>query len=289
MQIGSAFNIIRKNKGLSQREVAANIISTSFYSKLETENSNISADLFFQLLDNLDITPEEFEYIYNDYAHTPKRKIDDLCKQIYYAGEIDKLHEKKIEIEEIYKSTDDDFYDRLSILLYCLIQTYNSEKYDPEIIKPIHSYLFTVETWGLYEIRLFTTCIKAFEIDTVLLLSNQLLNNLKAYSTFYFHERDIITVLINIIITCLDNNRLEEADYYIAVAKNRLKSEELMFERNLINYLFGISLIHHHREDEGYQIAMASIDIFKSLNMNGIATQYEDYLEETIQIFTIKS
>lgn len=285
MKMGSAFNIIRKNKGLSQKEVAANIISTSFYSKLEKENCNISADLFFQVLDNLDITLEEFEYIYNDYSHTSKRKLDDLCKQIYYAGDINKLREKKIEIEEIYKSTGDDFYYRLSILLYCLIQTYNSEKYDPEIIKPIQSYLFSVETWGHYEIRLFTTCVKSFDIDTVLLLSNQLLNNLKSYSTFNFHERDIITVLINIIITCLDNNRLEEADYYITIAKKRLKSENLMFERNLLNYLFGISLIHHLKNDEGYQIAMTSIDIFNSLNMSGMAIQYEHYLEETIQSF----
>ncbi|MCZ2259988.1 helix-turn-helix domain-containing protein [Sporosarcina sp. G11-34] len=286
MVMGAAFKIIRKNKGLSQKEVAADIISTSFYSKLENENSNISADLFFQVLDNLDIALEEFEYIYNDYSHTSKKKIDDECKQIYYAGDITKLEEKKNEVEEIYKSTGDDFYNRLAILLYCLIQTYNSEKYDPEIINPIQSYLFSVETWGHYEIRLFTTCIKAFEVDTVLLLSNQLLNNLKPYSTYNFHERDIITVLINIIITCLDNNRLEEADYYIAVAKKRLTSEKIMFERNLINYLFGISLIHHLKSDEGYLIAMTSIDIFNSLNMNGMATQYEQYLEETIKNFS---
>ncbi|AOV08931.1 helix-turn-helix domain-containing protein [Sporosarcina ureilytica] len=282
MEIGQALKLIRTNKGLSQAKIAGGIISTSFYSKVEKGQSNISSELLFKILEQLNISLNEFWYIYNDYSRGKKNELMHQWKKLYAEGNINHLMKLKDEVDTLYEETQQKFYQRLSIILYCAIQQHHSESYDDEIVSPLTQYLLSVNTWGYYEINLFDACILVLDMDTdtVLSLANKLLNNLRFYANFQTYEKEIITVLINIVKICLNNERLEEADYYLNIAKRKLMNFNLMYEKNTLEFLSGISLMQHGDIDEGKKIAIKSIDNFKVLNMKESADKFLQYLNQ---------
>lgn len=59
--IGYVFRKLRKSKGLSQKEVAAGILSPQFLSEFERGNSNISLLNFISLLDKINVQITEFK------------------------------------------------------------------------------------------------------------------------------------------------------------------------------------------------------------------------------------
>lgn len=59
-KLGPTIKKIRMIKGLSQKQVYANIISRSFANRLESGTNDIQAEKFLLILDNLGISPSEF-------------------------------------------------------------------------------------------------------------------------------------------------------------------------------------------------------------------------------------
>lgn len=63
--IGSLFKDIRINRSMSQYEASLNSVSLATYRKIEKEETDISFANLIQVLDNLNLTVEEFIYIWN--------------------------------------------------------------------------------------------------------------------------------------------------------------------------------------------------------------------------------
>lgn len=63
---GKIIKQIRKSKNMTLKEVAGGALSISQLSRFENEKSVIPVDLFYEVLDNLNSTTEEFNYIKNE-------------------------------------------------------------------------------------------------------------------------------------------------------------------------------------------------------------------------------
>lgn len=59
-KMGELFKQIRISKRLTLKDVAGDYLSISFLSKFERGESDISLSRFFQLLEQLDVSVEEF-------------------------------------------------------------------------------------------------------------------------------------------------------------------------------------------------------------------------------------
>ena len=68
---GKLFRQLRKDRGLRLQDVADEVNSVSFISKFEKENSNISFYRLEHLLDQINVSLEEFLYL-RDQAAEPK-------------------------------------------------------------------------------------------------------------------------------------------------------------------------------------------------------------------------
>ncbi|EUJ26329.1 helix-turn-helix domain-containing protein [Listeria cornellensis] len=73
MNYGETIREIRLSKALTQKEVAGNIVSLSFYAKVEKGENNLSADKFFKILNKLNIEIDEFLFVHNDFKENPKK------------------------------------------------------------------------------------------------------------------------------------------------------------------------------------------------------------------------
>ena len=63
---GKIIKQIRKSKNMTLKEVVGEALSISQLSRFENEKSVIPVDLFYEVLDNLNSTTEEFNYIKNE-------------------------------------------------------------------------------------------------------------------------------------------------------------------------------------------------------------------------------
>ncbi|WP_416353750.1 helix-turn-helix domain-containing protein [Agrilactobacillus fermenti] len=73
-QLGPTIKYIRQIKGLSQKEVYQGIISRSFAHRLEQGAHSIDAEKFLAILVNLDVTPDEFQFIHNHHQLTKNQQ-----------------------------------------------------------------------------------------------------------------------------------------------------------------------------------------------------------------------
>lgn len=287
MSIGKALREIRMNKGISQKEAAGGVVSPSFYAKVEKEQSNISADLLFELIDNLNVDLDEFRFIENGYQDPLPKRLLAKCVRYYTEVNIPKLSELKKEVDDLYKKEQRGYLKHLSVVLYCLTEGLLHEEgeatYDSEEVQPIKDYLFSVETWGSYEIKLFRTCAMIFDIDTVLLLANQALKNLRHYAGFNDFESDVLLTIGNIIISCLRYDYIDEAEYYLNLAKRQQKNPTLLFERNALIFLEGICEIKKGNLTAGKEKSQRSIQIFCDLGLENYAKKYQEYLDSTLK------
>ena len=75
MGIGSTLKKIRLNRNMTQKQVAADIVGQGTYSRIEQDRLKIDVELFAKILQNLNISSNEFFYIHNNYTATEQQTI----------------------------------------------------------------------------------------------------------------------------------------------------------------------------------------------------------------------
>lgn len=72
---GSTLKLLRESKGTSQKNLAEEILSPSHLSKFENGKHSISLEIFFDLLNKMNVTVNEFIVYHEDKSNfdvTPK-------------------------------------------------------------------------------------------------------------------------------------------------------------------------------------------------------------------------
>ena len=92
---GETIRIIREQKGYTIRQIAEGILSISFLSKFERGDSDISVSYFFQILERLTLSYEEFLYVHNDFQLENFETFFDKAEQAYINRDLDQLRNLK--------------------------------------------------------------------------------------------------------------------------------------------------------------------------------------------------
>lgn len=88
---GHTMKKIRKMKGFTQKEIYTGVVSKSFYSDFEAGKYSVSIEKFKGLLQNLNISFNEFMYFYNQNNLSDSRKLDKKIDELYKKGKFDEL------------------------------------------------------------------------------------------------------------------------------------------------------------------------------------------------------
>ena len=96
MNIGTLLRQIRKNKGLTLAQVADATISSSYLSKVERGQNDITVTKLLHLLERLETTPEEFLYIAGDDFDMDYGNRDRMLETYFGSITITEVHVKII-------------------------------------------------------------------------------------------------------------------------------------------------------------------------------------------------
>lgn len=154
MEIGPLFREFRLNKHLKLNQTADGIVTTQFLRKFEKNESDISTSKFFELLQRINVSVEEFSFQY--FQNINIITIDKLERQIDEAKIKNSKHlwEKLlIESQERLKNSEGlqnkfNYYLDTIIHIHCNLSINTNYTIDD---KSIITYLESIETWGKTE------------------------------------------------------------------------------------------------------------------------------------------
>ncbi|UQS81776.1 helix-turn-helix domain-containing protein [Bombilactobacillus folatiphilus] len=217
MEHGQLIRKLRKERNMSQAELAEGISSRTALSSFENKHSTISSDILFKYLERLNVTVQEYEFYLNDNVTPEKAYISE-----YFYNKVTKERDKEIaqrihNFRAKYNDSHDFYFCCLSIELKLFLNRRNNKAIyqvdeDKQIIK---DYLNHNQNWGHFEIALFSNCLYIFSSDYIRGTFPVLLKRTKKLSSIASYQNDLSIFLNNCIVLSFERQNFDDVNYYI--------------------------------------------------------------------------
>lgn len=272
--IGSKLKRLRHELGLTQTEMAAGVISVSFYSKVERGFHDIGAEELIEILRKHNISFQEF-FSEETKENANKKKVNLLMNQLVKAAnedndsEIDKIIN---EFENISPQTT--FIESLILQAKIISNTHDKhslESLSTEDKKKIKQLVFQKDTDenDYLRIVLISNVIQIYNIDEATFLINSII---RRYHNVTEVEKKVVVALsvlmINYIDLCFQRNKSNLCQVAINYIKKLPNIIELTFSKILGKYYEDII---HNNEEEASKIKEVLIIAGYDVNVKRMA------------------
>ncbi|EGP5710372.1 XRE family transcriptional regulator, partial [Enterococcus faecium] len=152
---GALIKKLRKERGITQSQLSADISSRGTLAALESRGINISFDLLTKYLDRMNITLEEYLFLYEKSHVSDKRTSSKFM--ISDSTNTSDAEEILTNLQIKYNETEDKFYYFTYLTNKLLFQFLHNQNYDYSNSEEAHilkDYLDHVETWGRFELSI---------------------------------------------------------------------------------------------------------------------------------------
>lgn len=234
---GIVYKEIRKSKGLTQEEVCGNFLSRSALARIESGKITPRFDNMIFLLEQINMTFEEFKFICDFYYPSQRQSIlNKLYGQNRLLG-TDELKQLKIDCEQYLRTQHDvpieQVLDIVEIFLHLRTEGITDGKAFQQTTQKIWAYLEKQDTWYESDFRLLTTILFHFKLETLREITPKILTGLQKYST-YPHIKEIQQALLtNLSTIYLYNHLLKDCEKItllaLDLAKTRKRYDNLGF------------------------------------------------------------
>lgn len=230
---GQTFKIIRESRKIKQNEITFQTLSRTTLSKFENDKVVLSMNNFKYLLQSLDVTLEEFNYIKNGYSNGVKEQILHDFSQLFSTSDVTL-------IEKIMRQCNDYLKTNYSRAIKCIYNVMHVLKYTHDssndkischtkiYIADIWDELSQVENWTILDIRIINCCLHFFESEAMIGICDQLIKNLKKYEGFSNILLLETSIYLNLTLIFLLKNEREKAKEYAGISlKKANKSKRI--------------------------------------------------------------
>lgn len=147
----------------------------------------------------------------------------------------------------------------------------------------LSDYLLSVETWGYYENILFGNSLSILTLDSVILFSKEILKRSKLYMNLNVNRDEVVGILLNATVFCIEGNRISESLYFIKIVDEMLENKVLYFEKTKLLFLKGLYDIKTQKKEKGIEKCKSAIQIMHDLGSILLAVNHEEYLEKFLE------
>lgn len=240
---GYNFKQIRESRGLSQNDVVQNQISRVALSKFENSKTNLSMTNFKYILNSIDVSLEEFDFIKNNYSYDEKQYIIIRFNQIF-------SNSNNTICDDLISRCDHYLQNNFSVSIECIKNVmyilkhlnYSSHEkistYVEYFSSKIWNDLSKIDNWTLLDIKIINCCLHFFEPSTYLSISKLLVDNLQKYKNFSNIILLETSIYLNLSILFLMENNIDMAKYYSDISLKKA------FNSKRIDYI-ALSLIRN--------------------------------------------
>lgn len=283
--IGEIFKKLRTDKKYSLKKVSEGILSISLLSKFERGDSEITISKFFLLLKRLNISLEEFGFILNGYKEADIHINMKEINQAYLNNNISFLIHLENQALENWEKTNNIAYKLSSIMIKSI--AYDLDKNILLTQKDIDffvDYLFKIDNWNLFEIILFGNSMHILKKETAIILSKEMLKKTFLYLDNKKVKEELLRVIINTIIFCLEKKELDSVPLFIMSVEKILEDNTTYyFEKTKLHYLKGIYNLLTNNTENGKKMCEEALSVMKLLDKKSLSYNHEHYMNEIIE------
>lgn len=212
LEIGRFIREIRKNKGYSQKYLINNLMTQSAYSKFELEKTDIRTTTFINILDHLEMSLEEFEYIKNNYRFNQRKSIINSFFNLVY-NDKDELQKLVREINEYLNGRQDILLTDIWIVCNSLLLLIDTKDFKQASIPANKVWERLSKRNQLYitDIYLLNSIYFIFPLETALEMKNFIDKSIDYYKDFKDVQRLKINMYFNLSLLLINKGRYQEA------------------------------------------------------------------------------
>ena len=278
MQIGEVIGAIRKNKNLKSKDVYKGILSRPAISRFEKGQSDTTAGKLLQILDNLNLSLEEFYFLYNDNKENTDAMMISAYSEAYYAKDIPRLAALEEEARNYFDGTSQIKYLHHASIIHLLRCNLSELPFPHKELAVIKDYLFHCETWHYYELVLFTNALDFFPEDVLDAVYARAKEKMTEFNRMKRYKNELFSLISNILVLQLEKNNPEKSLlYYADLEKTVSASDNRMYEHAMLLFFKELIAIMQHKEDT--EKLTAILQTFNLLNMERMGNQCMGLLE----------
>ena len=283
--LGKVFREFRTSGNYSLKEAAGESCSTSQLSRFELGESDLAVSRFFELLDNIHVTIENFmDKARNFHNHEHVAMMGQIVP-LYYSNDIAGFQKLQREQLEKAKSSTNPLYFELNwILMQGLIcqrdTTYDMKQDD---LDKVADYLFKTEEWTMYELILFGNLYSFYDVDYVTRIGREVMEREEFYQEIGRHKRLVLILALNCYQHCLEHLAFDNASYFETYTEKIIGKGIKLYERNIFHYLKGFSLYQKGQCKEGCKQMQEAMRIFDLLGLPEQVAYYQEHYEKFVK------
>lgn len=216
---GKVYKDIRQSKGLTQEEICGDMLARSTLARIKSGQVIPKFDTFIFLLQQINMSLEEFEYICNVYQPSERQKLLNIANNNLSITDNTELLSLKQQCQEYLQTHHDipiqQLLDRLTITIH--VREFGGESKDTtfqETTQKIWHYLEKQNTWYQNDFKLLLTILYHFPLETLKTITPKILTSLVKYTDLYNIKPLQLTLLTNLASIYLDNHQTKECETF---------------------------------------------------------------------------
>ncbi len=214
MTIGEALKQERNKLSLTQSAMAADIISPSFYSKVENNLHEINVN---DLLAILNVHSIDISAFFRKISTNPQIDYFDFTLftnkilNIWHQQNIEEVSSLRKELDK-YNGDDADFL-KLQVDLLSFFLTNREKGNLPEpFLQKLRAELFKQNSWSLTSLKIFRLTMRIYDLDQLTFFMASIMNKFSDFKGVNLEIVEVIAAIsVNYLDNCYENNEFNQA------------------------------------------------------------------------------
>lgn len=236
MKIGELLKEYRLKQGKSQRAFIGTIVTQSYYSKVEKNNTQLTANNLIDLLHYNEISVQKFFSKFdeeNSDLHHQIKDIEDMIIEAYYTNNIDKMNKVK---KLIYSSKLNKYDQKSKILLIDgFLALMDPSLNNKELISSIKNKIFDIPSFSQEKLMLYCNFMRFYSLEDNEIITKTILRQYQDTKNSDIQEL-ILAIVCNIIIFSIENNDFNNISYFTNSVNKIKTTPKLLFYKLDIDF-----------------------------------------------------
>ena len=278
---GKIFRILRKDRGLTQKQAAFGVMSNKTLSEFELGKHEIKLQDFLGIINNLHISLEEFEYLLNEYELNNFRKTLANAINFYDAQKIKplkRLINHEFPKHKIAKLSTFDYLNYL--MLKSMANAIDNEEvsFSTQEKNKIINYLKSIKNWNYYELTLYANTMRVLDDNAVVALSNAVVTNTTYYEKIPKNKYLIVDILLNTVIAFINRKQINQANHFKQLLEKNLDAQSF-YTKTILLFLEGVIDFYNGNEVIGKRKMEKGLDILENLDGDRLTDTYQNIFD----------
>ena len=248
MTIGELLRAYRLEKGVTQKQFADNIVSTSYYSKVEKSEHRITAEDLIAILEHNNIGMWSFFRklsLKGDFQYSQHTYIEDAVMNAYYNSNKKQLENIKHQVEHGNIPNKEE----LSLIISGWIECMKTDQDlpDVQVREELKEKIFNVPSIDLNKLTLFCNFMEFYDLDSNFYITKQAISKC-IDSTDADIQEALLSIISNLLYLSIKEGNYNYTDYLLQNAQ-KISMKPRLFLAKMLIALYG-NLIKYHFENK---------------------------------------